>query len=285
MKINITTKQTAALVAVILGTTGMGALADQATSAAGTERSYTGTVTSCDAQNRMMKVKSWMLLKKQFSLGDNCAYVMLDNPRGSAGDLRPGEKVTVHYQTSHGVRIADRIEQRPMQFEGTVGLIDLDKHQLIVHQPGLDKPLVIAAGCNVILRKDRAGSLADIKPGDHVLVTYELPDGDPTARRIAQTSSEFVGRLTAINLDNQTLRARDTFADKKFNLADNCVIVVNGKMDGKLGELKPNERLVFDYDSINGVNVVNRIAPAPPEAQTNSMYTTVPGYPDYPGGY
>lgn len=287
MKTCNTTKQMAALAAVFLGVAVMNSRADQdqSTPAAGKERNYKGTIVSYDAQTHVVRVKSWTLLSQQFALGDNCRYVMLNKPRGSSADLRLGEKVTVRYQKSHGVRIASQIEQQPMQFVGKVASIDFNKHEMIVHQPGLDKPLNIAMDCNVMLRNHRSGVLTDIKPGDHVTVTYEIPNGEPTARQIAQTSSEFVGKLTAINLDNQTLRARDMFSDKKFNLANNCVIVVNGRAGGKLNELKPNDRLAFDYDSINGVNVVNRIAPAPDESQTNSMVTTAPGYPDYPGGY
>jgi hypothetical protein len=35
-----------------------------------------------------------------------------------------------------------------------------------------------------------------------------------------------------------------------------------------------NDKLVFSYDEINGINVVNRIAPA--EAQPNSVAATAP---------
>ena len=57
-------------------------------------------------------------------------------------------------------------------------------------------------------------------------------------------------------------------------MADNCAIVINGKTDGRLSDLKPDEKLVFSYDEINGVNVVNRIAPA--EAPPNSVAATTP---------
>lgn len=71
----------------------------------------------------------------------------------------------------------------------------------------------------------------------------------------------YTGTLTAIDLGEKTLKARALFETKKFNVADNCAIVINGKTDGKLSDLRPNDRLVFNYDEINGINVVNRIAP------------------------
>jgi hypothetical protein len=72
----------------------------------------------------------------------------------------------------------------------------------------------------------------------------------------------FTGDLTAIDLDQKTLRAKAMFATKKFNVGNDCAILVNGKPDGKLTALRPGESLTFSYDDVNGVNIVNRIAPA-----------------------
>jgi len=150
-----------------------------------------------------------------------------------------------------------------------VQAIDPTAHTLTLHLRATDKSIQIASNCVVVLRDEKSGTLADIQTGDHVTVTYETPDDTPTAWQIAQTSMEFTGRLTAIDLGEKTLKARSLFTSKKFNVADNCAIVINGKTDGQLSDLQPNDRLVFSYDEINGVNVVNRIAPV--EAQTNSI--------------
>ena len=96
--------------------------------------------------------------------------------------------------------------------------------------------------------------------GNHVTVTYETPNDTLTARQIAQTSAMFSGTLTAIDLGERTVKAKTLFDTKKFNLADNCAIVLDGKPDGQLSDLRPDEQLEFSYDDVNGVNVVNRIA-------------------------
>ena len=69
-------------------------------------------------------------------------------------------------------------------------------------------------------------------------MTYEVPNGKPTAREIAQTSETFTGDLTAIDLDQKTMKAKTMFATKKFNVGDDCAIVINGKPDGKLTDLQ-----------------------------------------------
>jgi Cu/Ag efflux protein CusF len=126
----------------------------------------------------------------------------------------------------------------------------------------MDKQFQLPANCEVTLRGDKSGTIADIQPGNHVMITYEVPNGKPTARRITQTSATFTGDLKAIDLDQKTIKARAMFATRKFNVGDDCAILVNGKPDGKLTDLRPGESLTFSYDEVNGVNIVNRIAPA-----------------------
>jgi len=189
-------------------------------------------------------------------------------------DLRPGEKVRVSYQDSHGVLIADRVEQQPMLSEGMVKAIDPAGRTLTLHFRGVDKTFQIANDCNVLMRDDKSGRLTDIQAGSHVTVTYETPNSTLMARQIAQTSLEFTGTLTAIDLGEKTLKARAAFGSKRFNVANNCAIVINGKTDGQLSDLKPNDKLTFSYDEINGVNVVNRIGPA--ETRPGSVASTSP---------
>ena len=120
-------------------------MADQAAAAAKPERSYTGTVVSVDPNERVFSVKEWALSKKKFNLGDNCTYAMLFTPVEKTirhgNDMRPGEKITVGYQDSHGVLIADRIEQQPVRFAGMVATIDPGKHALTLHRPGLGQEI------------------------------------------------------------------------------------------------------------------------------------------------
>jgi hypothetical protein len=259
---------TAALTAVAFR-----ASADQTPTAARPEKSYTGTVVSVDPKENTLETKG-LVLSKKFNLGAACDYTLLDKVVGTSSDLRPGEKVTVRYQDAQGVLIADGVEQQPMRCEGMVKAIDPNMHTLTVHARGMDKQFKLAVDCGVMLRDNKPGTLTDIRVGNHVTVTYETPDNKFTAREIAQTSIAFTGTLTAIDLEEKTLKAKAAFASKKFNLGDNCAILISGNPDGRLADLKPNDKLVFSYDEINGVNVVNRIALA--ETQANSMAVTSP---------
>ena len=247
---------------VLPATTALRLSADQVAAAAKPEKTYTGMVTSVDPNEHVLSVKKWMMLNKKFNLGDGCAYTFVDNSADAIGGLRPGQRVRVGYQDAHGVLVADTVAQQPMRYEGTVKAIDPTQHKLLLRVHGLDRTFQIANDCTVLLRNDKLGALGDIQTGNYVTVTYESPNETPTARQIAQTSETFTGSLTAIDIEGKTVKARELFETKKFNAGANCAIVVNGKPDGKLSDLKPNDRLIFSYDEINGVNVVNRIAPA-----------------------
>jgi hypothetical protein len=271
MKTPIIKNWLAACASALLVTVGI-SMADQATTTSPPEKNYTGTVVSVDPQDHVLTVKGWAFSKKSFNLGDTCAYTLLDKNPAMVGDLRVGQKVNVSYQDAHGVLIADHVAQQAMNYEGMVKAIDADKRQLTLES---DRHLQIADDCKVVLRNGKAGTFSDIKVGNHVTVTYETPGDLKIARQIAQTSIAFTGTLTAIDLGDRTVKASTTFATKKFNLADNCAIVINGKPDGKLADLKPNDRLVFNYDEINGINVVNRIAPVD-EPPTNSVAAAAP---------
>ena len=255
--------------------TAMSSYAGQDAAAAGSDR-YTGMVVAVNPNEHTLDVKGlWMT--KTFNLGDDCSYVQLDKPAGTMSDLRSGEKVTVTYVDAHGVRVANRVQQIAMTHEGTVKAIDPMAKTVTLHE-GMtgDKTYRLPADCRVVLRNDHTGTLDAVKPGNYVTITYETPGGKAVARQIAQTSDTFVGEVTAIDLTDRTVKAKALFGSKKFSLGDNCTIILNGKMNAPLNDVRLGERLEFSYDDVNGINVANRIATAPAESETTSSSMPVP---------
>jgi len=222
-------------------------------------KSYTDTIVSVDAKEHVL-VMAGFFANKTFNLGDKCTYSFVDKNAGTIADLHSGQRVEVLYQEAHDVLVADSVTQETMSCEGTVKACDPAARTITLHGRGRDRTLPIAADCKVMLRKDKLGSLADIQTGNFVTVIYETPDGKPTAQKITQSSETYTGSLTAIDLETKTVKAKSMYDTKKFNLGDNCAIVIGGKINGRLADLKPNDKLVFSYDEINGVNVANRIA-------------------------
>jgi hypothetical protein len=149
---------------------------------------------------------------------------------------------------------------------------------LTLHRLGADKQFWLPDDCQVVLRDGKIGSLADLNIGHRVTVTYETPDKMATARQIAETSLEFAGALTAIDLEERTVKARAMFTTRKFNVADDCAIVVNGEPRGRLSDLRPEQLFVFHYEDINGISVVNRIAPMESPADYWALNGPMPGF-------
>lgn len=218
-------------------------------------KTYTGMVKFVDAKNRAVIVKRFPA-SKRFNIGDSCVVTLVDKSANSLDGVRVGQKVTLTYQDVNGVPVANGLTQEALRHKGTVKAIDVEKRTVTVGT----KTFQIADNCAVVLRDNKSGALADVKPGHLVTVLHEDPEGVAVARQIAQTSETFKGALTAIDLSERTIKAKATFGSKQFQVANNCAILIGGK-PAEMGSLKPGDKLEFSYDEVDGVNVVTRIVP------------------------
>jgi Cu/Ag efflux protein CusF len=241
---------------------GSTALADSSSSAARMKTS-SGVLVSVDQKDKTAQLKTFWGTRK-FNVANDCKVSLQDKTDASLTELRPGQKVEISYESAQGVLVAHQIAQENVVFTGQVKSIDPAKRKLTVRSHMLDKTFWIADNCRVVLRDEKSGVLSDVQPGHRATVTYETPDGSEIAHEIIQLSATFTGSLTAIDLNDRTLKAKTLLGAKKFNLADDCRILVGDKPDAKLSDLKLGDKLVISYDDQNGVNIVNRIvAPAP----------------------
>jgi hypothetical protein len=253
-------------VIALLATLPLGVQAGQAKSEKNHDERWSGAVTSVNTANKSVTGTSW-LASKTFNLGENCAIVTLDKKEGSLADLRPGDKIKVHYRDVEGVLVADRIAERPLHYSGRVHAINEQTRTLTMHEPALYQPFHapekfrLAADCKVVLGNGRSGTLASIQPGDRITVIYELPGSSPVAYRIRDESLDFVGKLDAMDLSTRTLRAKERDTRKSFDVADHCQIILRGKQNGRLKDLALGDEYRFTYQTVNGLNVVDRIAP------------------------
>jgi hypothetical protein len=271
---------------VVLGIAVPCARADHFPTSAGVHQEYTGIVTAVDPQSHVLTFKSpWPWRDRHFSPGNNCTYSIRGRNPGFFDDLRPGEKVTVSYRTAHGVAIADRIQQEEMVMRGVVTAVDLNQRTLTLRHDRLVRTLAVANDCTVHVQGAKALKLDAVQPGTFVSVIYRKPNDVSIAQQIDQTSSSFAGRLTRVDLENRTLQAQAASQTMTFRIGDNCTVDVHGKSNARLADLAPNENLQFTYENVNGVNIVERIAPAPnPPAhaaarnnRSNSTYTPYMG--------
>ena len=82
-----------------------------------------------------------------------------------------------------------------------------------------------------------------------------------------------MGTIDAIDLSARTVEAKDMSGEKKFELADQCQILVPGQKRGHLKEVALGQKYEFTYEDVNGINVLDRIAPARPAMSAETAST------------
>jgi Cu/Ag efflux protein CusF len=287
MKTNmIRTVRTVGLALLVAGCAAF-AHADDKTPA--NEKTTSGTIATLDAKEKMLKIQG-VLFTKTFVLGDNCILAVGNNTDASLNEFRPGQKVTVAYRDTDGVLVADRVTQDRLFYTGEISAIDTQNHVMTVRHGAESKTFDLSDHCGVTLNAKSSGTLADVKPGNHVTVIYEKPAGRWVARWIEQPSQQFTGTLDAVDLDNRTLSAgKPLLGDKKFHIGDDCTVVINGKIAGTahLKDIHTGANCELSYETVDGVNIVNRIglitAPEKPETSAQTAGATTP--PPVAGGY
>jgi hypothetical protein len=231
------------------------------------EQTWTGTITAVNGQEKTLTGKSF-LFSKTFNLGDHCAIATVDNREASLTDLRPGEQAKVHYRDVEGVLVADRITAKALHYTGRIKAIDPTAKTVTMEEAALYEPFKaprmfhVATDCKVKLSNGESGTLAALQPGDRIMIIYELPGDSPVAYRIRDEDLTFVGKLDAIDLSARTLKAKQMSTEKHFDLADHCRVILNGEKSGQLKDLALGQDYRFTYQSVNGVNVLDRVSSA-----------------------
>jgi Cu/Ag efflux protein CusF len=221
-------------------------------------KTFKGDVSAVLEKEKIVLVKG-AVFKKTFNASANCTLSFENKPRGSWADLRPGQKVEVSYEDADGILVAQSIAQYDPDFTGYITAIDTAKRSVTVKHGRFSRNFLIPESCRVIVRGADSGSLNALKIGHTIVVDYEKRGEALLAQRIQQNSPSFVGSITAIDTGLKTVKARNLLDERRFSLGDDCRIVVNGKTDGELSDLRIGERVTFTYEDVNGVLVANRI--------------------------
>jgi cold shock CspA family protein len=263
------------------------ALGDDSCNVAQQEKSFKGSVVTVDAPERTLSVKGFFFTRN-FNTASDCQVSLQDKPAASLAELRPGQKVDIRYNENNGVLIARQIAQHDLIYSGHITAIDPAARTLTLKSGMTTHNLAIAPDCVVVLKDDKSAALSSLQVGDAVQVSYQPAKGSPMASRIRQKSEMFVGTIEAVDATTRSIKAKDLLSEEKFVLADDCPIVINGKLNGRWNDLRIGDRVSFNYDNEDGVLVANRVSPmtgavaaapaAPAPSQTAKAGTQSPSY-------
>src|SRR5262249_32841094 len=98
------------------------------------------------------------------------------------------------------------------------------------------------------------------KVGHKIHLTYELDRGTMKMVHLDQHSLTFDGVVKAVDTTDRTLKARELLADRKFEIAGDCAIVIDGRLGAKLTDLKLGRPVDLDYEEVDGIYVAHRVA-------------------------
>jgi len=265
MKTAIVRLMTAAWATTLL--LALSARAEDAVSPTPKPKSFKGAVTAVDEKEKTFAVRGFWSTKT-FNAGDHCKVSLEDKRDAGLKDLSPGQRVEVSYVANNGVQIATLVVQKSLTFTGHIAALDPASRLLKVKRGTVSETFVAGNQCKVIIQDDRNRALADLRIGQKVTLSYSAPAGTKVAQKIEQTGSTFTGTVEAIDADARTLKAQHLLSEKKFNLAKDCPIVLGGKSDGKLSDLRIGDKLSVHYEEIDGVLVATCLsrdaAPAKP---------------------
>lgn len=268
MKTMLMTRMAITVVGLTLGLAGAGlARGDDQLAAAKPERqasqsekasSYKGSVVAVDPQEKTVTVRGG-LTTRTFNAGDHCKVTLEDNPRASLADLAAGHKVAVQYRKVQGVLVAQEVTQHNRSFKGHVTALDPAKRTMAVKHGMFTRNVTLVEGSTVIVKNDKIGTVENLRIGDTVTVIYQSANDPLIAHRVEQKNPTFTGNIRAIDARTRTVTARSLMGEKKFHLANSCKIVVNGKTDAGLSDLRIGDRMSVSYEDADGVLVANRI--------------------------
>lgn len=256
-----------ALIGLLLGSGSTRLALADSTAAAPHEKSLKGMVVSLNQNDRTVRVKG-LLRTRLMNIANDC-QVSLEGQPATPADLRPGQKVDIRYENARGVLVAHRIAQMNQTFEGYIRSIDPGSHKITVRHRMLDKDFRIADDCRVMLGDEKSGALGDLKVGHRVVLVYETPETGALMRQVTLDGKTFNGTLTAIDVNERTLKARTLLGSKKFSLARDCRIVIDGRTDSALRDLRIGDPVVLNYEDVNGVLVASRVGRGTSSASEN----------------
>jgi len=239
--------------------------------------SYKGSVVAVDPQEKTVTVRGgWTT--RTFNAGDSCQVTLEDKPQASLADLATGQKVEVWYLKVQGVPVAQEVIQENRSFKGHITALDPGKRTIAVKHGMFTRGFALAEDSAVIVKDDKAGSLEHLRIGDTVTVIYRSENDPLIAHRVEQKNPTFTGTIRAIDARTRTVTARSIMGEKKFHLANGCKIVVNGKTDAGLSDLRIGDRMSVSYEDADGVLVANRIGREQEGQEENQRQTAASAF-------
>jgi len=145
-----------------------------------------GTVRSVKADSNEIVIKG-LVAEATYEMSRDTS-VCVDGKKSALGDLREGDQVMVHYEKINNRLLASEIRalRNAKEATGTVRSALSDKRQVVLK--GVLKDTTYEVDKDATIRgTGKNGTLADLRDGEHVRITYEQRGDQLVARDIHVT--------------------------------------------------------------------------------------------------
>jgi Cu/Ag efflux protein CusF len=152
-------------------------------------------------------------------------------------------------------------------FKGVVASVDHQNKMVWVHHIWGTKRFNIADDCSIAFQDKPTASVADLRQGQELQVSYQKAQGVLVAHHIQQYDLKFTGRVLAFDSAEHSLILRHHALDKPFRIPADCVVMLHGGKEGTLADVQPGHLATVTFEVPEGHATAREIA------QTSETFT------------
>ena len=145
--------------------------------------SYRGLVRAVDKNARVVTMQG--AAQKKFQVATDCKVTLWNGNKGTLDDLKPGDELTVTYQSPGGLPVACRIQGHSLTFVGTIEAVDLADRTVRAKEFLGKKNFHLGSGCRISDGTRDDLSLKDLALDGKYTFTYVDVDGVAVVDHIA----------------------------------------------------------------------------------------------------
>jgi len=159
---------------------------------------FHSVVKAIDPAQRELVLRHWDRDTK-FVLADDCSVLLHDQKNGELANIKPGDHVTVVYESPSGPDIVRQIAQTSVSFTGSIVAIDLPHRAISVEGAFGAKQFSLANDCSIVMDGTIEAPMMDLHPGQRLNIHYDEVNGVNVANRIAPAGNAREATTAQVN--------------------------------------------------------------------------------------
>jgi Cu/Ag efflux protein CusF len=159
--------------------------------------SYRGVVKSIDPAQRQLVLRHWDR-DRTFMLAQDCKVVLHDHPNGALASIKPGDHISVVYETPAGPNVVYQIARTSVSFTGALVAIDLPHRSVSVEDVLGTRQFDLASDCSIVMGNTTEAPMTDLRPGQRLTINYDKVNGVYVANRIAPAEAAPTGATAQV---------------------------------------------------------------------------------------